>query len=222
MVKKILFLVTGMVFVFHFTWTALYNLPLNPVKLKYSSVISGYIEPLFTQNWRLFAPDPVTEKNRIYVRLKLKEESGKIRKTGWIDLTTFMIEKNQKNRFTPYNRLVRIQRGAVTAMTRKNDIVYELKDKVKEKKLDEKKYKDIIQSDSDDLRVKLGKKMLNRYAQAYAKSLYPTATIEESQVLIKRISSVPYSKRNKSDYTPKETVTNLEWTPYQSDVAPIF
>ncbi|QKG83854.1 hypothetical protein GXN76_04755 [Kroppenstedtia pulmonis] len=222
MLRKILFIILGVVFVFHFIITSLYNLPINPLKIKYSPIINGYMDPIFTQNWRLFAPDPVTHGNQVYIRLKLKTGNKEPKVTGWIDLTSFMIKRNQENRFTPYNRLVRIQRGAVNAMVRRDEIINKLSEKIKEDDLDRNKYKNIIDNDLTRLQTKHAKKMVNRYSQAYVKNIYPASKIEATQVLIKEIEAVPYSKKQNSNYKPKEKVVTLDWVPYQNDIAPIF
>lgn len=68
----------------HLSATFFYNAPTNPVSQRYSSQIQWWMDPLFTQNWRLFAPNPISENVNVQARASLAPD-GHV--TGWIDLT---------------------------------------------------------------------------------------------------------------------------------------
>lgn len=68
----------------HLAATFLYNAPTNPVSARYTKQIHWWMDPLFTQNWRLFAPNPISENVRIEARASLRPDG---RASGWIDLT---------------------------------------------------------------------------------------------------------------------------------------
>ncbi len=68
----------------HLAATFLYNAPTNPVSARYTKQIHWWMDPLFTQNWRLFAPDPISENVRIEARASLRPDG---RATGWVDLS---------------------------------------------------------------------------------------------------------------------------------------
>lgn len=54
-----------LVLMVHFAFTLAYAMPVNPVKLEYQKVLNRTIGTYFQQNWRLFAPDPLTETQSI-------------------------------------------------------------------------------------------------------------------------------------------------------------
>ena len=43
----------------HFGITALHVTPVNPLKVEHERLVSAWIGPVFEQNWKLFAPDPI-------------------------------------------------------------------------------------------------------------------------------------------------------------------
>lgn len=57
---------------------------------RYSAVvepINGYLNPYFTQNWRLFAPNPVAEDRHLRFQGAYRAEDGSVELTSWIDWT---------------------------------------------------------------------------------------------------------------------------------------
>ncbi|WP_375002465.1 DUF5819 family protein [Aeromicrobium sp. CTD01-1L150] len=47
---------------------------------------TGYLSPYFTQNWRLFAPNPVSSDRSVHVQAAYLED-GAVRTTDWVDWT---------------------------------------------------------------------------------------------------------------------------------------
>lgn len=68
----------------HLTATFLYNAPLNPVSQRYAKQVNWWMQPLFNQNWRLFAPNPLSENIEIDARASLVPDG---RATAWVDLS---------------------------------------------------------------------------------------------------------------------------------------
>ncbi len=78
--------------VFHFFMTGLYLLPLNPVKLAFGPHLSGYIDTLFSQNWHLFAPDPINTSHSLIGKCR----AGDV-ESDWLDVTHGTIERLKSN-----------------------------------------------------------------------------------------------------------------------------
>lgn len=97
----------------HFGMTFLYLSPNNPFRDKHWSKISAYISPYFSQNWYLFAPNPVNQHQNLQIRLKYKNHEGKTVQTKWREISKPMIQKLQKNRFTPDQRIYEFQSSAM-------------------------------------------------------------------------------------------------------------
>jgi Family of unknown function (DUF5819) len=68
----------------HLGATFLYNAPANPVAQKYAGPLRDWMTPLFTQNWQLFAPDPLSENIDVQARGSV---AGDGRVTAWRDLS---------------------------------------------------------------------------------------------------------------------------------------
>ena len=76
--------VTAVVIAVHLTATFLYNAPSNPVSQRYASRLNTWMNPLFAQNWQLFAPNPISENVELRARASVAA-NGRI--TGWTDLS---------------------------------------------------------------------------------------------------------------------------------------
>jgi hypothetical protein len=68
----------------HLSATFFYNAPTNPVSQRYSKQIQWWMNPLFNQNWQLFAPNPISENVTVQARASLAPDGWV---TGWIDLS---------------------------------------------------------------------------------------------------------------------------------------
>ena len=62
----------------------LYNAPSNAVSKRYSAQISWWMDPLQSQNWQLFAPNPISENVEVDARASIGASAG----IGpWLDLS---------------------------------------------------------------------------------------------------------------------------------------
>lgn len=47
----------------------------------------SYLDPYFTQNWRLFAPNPVSQDRDLLFQGAYRDADGRVRETTWLDWT---------------------------------------------------------------------------------------------------------------------------------------
>ena len=87
----------------HTISTVLYNIPENPVAREYMPVVNWYMEPQFSQNWHLFAPEPATRMVKLWYRVKMKD-----RWQHWQDPMEPILEKHRQNRATYHAKLLYI------------------------------------------------------------------------------------------------------------------
>lgn len=75
----------------HMTMTFLHVAPVNPVKVEHETAISRWTEPLFDQNWKLFAPDPIAVDQGVLVRARLADGT----ETSYVDIVTpYLMDKH--------------------------------------------------------------------------------------------------------------------------------
>lgn len=220
MFKKIVGSLFCLLFVVHFALTIIYNSPSNPIQAKYNKQISSYMDPIFTQNWKLFAPTPVTTNHYYYAKAKLADPEGETRTTNWIDISKYMYEYNHKNRFTPYNSLLRIPRGAFGLMGESDEVIHKIAKKVQEGKLDEEKYEHIINRNSDH-NEEVALSILNRFAEAQLASRFQNDEIVELKVLLVETKPIPFSKNGEKGYVNEESYLEFDWTKAQK-VVPMY
>ncbi|MGG3843924.1 DUF5819 family protein, partial [Anoxybacillus kestanbolensis] len=91
-------------FLFHASMTLMYNFPINPFTVNHINFINSYINKLFTQNWRFFAPNPVNVDMNLVARGVYEDSKGRKKKTDWINITKTYSSKLQINRLD-VNRL---------------------------------------------------------------------------------------------------------------------
>lgn len=88
------------VLLFHYSLLFIYCMPENPIQYIFQSQINTYTDTFFSQNWRLFAPNPATTNNIISARATSTPEDQDGQYTSWVDLITPLISAVQANRFT--------------------------------------------------------------------------------------------------------------------------
>src|SRR5690349_21278563 len=95
--------------------TILYLMPPNPLKAMVLPVVERIENPLFAQNWHLFAPTPISMNYVIEVRCRTAglRDAVTRRVTVWQDITTPLLRQFHQNRLTPYGQLLRVQQSAV-------------------------------------------------------------------------------------------------------------
>ena len=105
----------GLGMVFHFGLVLLSLLPLNPLSYGVHGLIASYIHPVFTQNWGLFAPNPVSADSAAYARGYYHDGAREIT-TPWFDFTDPLLERVRNSRITPLNLPVTVLSKAMTSV----------------------------------------------------------------------------------------------------------
>ncbi len=106
------------VLVCHVTLTAAYCLPYNPMSATLSPILQPTIGRFFMQNWRLFAPDPVSSNYDVLVHCLDGDQAaralrGELPTGDWQNLSQPMWTAFHRNRFGAYDRLSRPLNNAV-------------------------------------------------------------------------------------------------------------
>ncbi|MCH5585162.1 DUF5819 family protein [Shimazuella sp. AN120528] len=118
MSRKILVFTTSailsIVLLIHFSFTFLYLSPANPFKSKHWDMIIGYMNPLFTQNWKLFAPNPASQQENLDIRVQYVDNQGATRETDWKSITLPVIKELQSNRFSTNARFSEFQSSLIS------------------------------------------------------------------------------------------------------------
>jgi hypothetical protein len=71
----------------HVLMVSLYVAPVNPISQRYSGQIDDWIDPLFDQNWQLFAPQPQSANWQISARTMSTGPDGRPQVSSWFDLS---------------------------------------------------------------------------------------------------------------------------------------
>ena len=113
--KAVIFVAVGAVFAVHVGCTALYLLPANPLTATWDEPVRRYMEPLFSQRWLLFAPEPATNSLKVWSRYQCDGTW-----TRWRDAAAPLMEEHQRNRLSPAGKLLYISNGLARDLSTTN------------------------------------------------------------------------------------------------------
>jgi Family of unknown function (DUF5819) len=201
---------------FHFSMTALYNTPFNPIKEKYGKEIDSYMVPYFGQDWHLFAPNPVDTDSGVLVRAKKKGPDGSIVVTKWSDVTSPNFKKLYAERFWP-SRATRVASGVHQQLESWQDPELEkLRSKKKDRsngsgsKAQERKDSDPPLSPAEEEARDQAIRFTQAFASAEAVKLWGK-DVEYVQVRIARNEFPRFSQRYAREAKGKVSYYDLAW-----------
>ena len=99
--NKLIFVGMASLVSIHFLITGLYLLPINPISSSLNGIIHSYVDPLFDQNWRLFAPNPSTVSRKLLIRCQKRDLSW----SSWYDPIASHQQKNFENRMSYHGKI---------------------------------------------------------------------------------------------------------------------
>lgn len=127
----VLALITALVVHYAIIWV--YLTPDNPLKLSVWKQVSGYVHPIFAQNWQLFAPNPISQDELVHVKVRWREEgTQKVWETAWIDLTTPIFNGIHRTRIGPYSKLARPHTGVKESLAFTDDVAQAMRERGRE------------------------------------------------------------------------------------------
>lgn len=192
--------------VIHFLILTLHAGPINPVYAKYRVPIEQYVNPLLTQHWNLFAPDPVEETQNILVQYRTSTNET----SDWYNISKPLLEANQSNIISPYNKTARIPSSLYFSIFNKNTLVSKMEDNTSEEEFDKA-------IDMDKIKESRSKQvdLLYRFANSNIPLITNTdEEVEEVKVKIMNVNAIPFSERNNTDYEPTIEEIEFEWREY--------
>jgi hypothetical protein len=197
---------------FHFTMVVLYNARPNPIKLRHSRLIGGYIDPLFTQDWHLFSPNPINFDIILLVRARLRAAEGGVVETRWIDITTPLLDKLHRRRLSSLGSLAHIQ--TYTLLARSPSPAYR-----EFEQLLCRGDSPVAACDEDspalDVQRQMAERLMVRVASAHARRLFPADEIVAVQVRTVLSRFPRFSQRQRRDASPALSVVDSPWLPYE-------
>jgi hypothetical protein len=97
------------VFGLHFASTLLYLTPPNPIRIALHAPLERYMNPFFSQSWRLFAPEPGGTDAFVWVACRFHDSESPL-ESEWFDITTPLHEYRYARRLSPGLLLARAQK----------------------------------------------------------------------------------------------------------------
>jgi hypothetical protein len=191
----------------HFTLIILQVMPLNPLSLSLGNAVKSYTTPLFKQNWHLFAPNPISSNRLIYIKLRTKTKQ----ESGWIDITTPLIQAKFTHYVTPMNKISHIPSKIFSQMYQSNERSVKLKLKSRNQ---EKSRVHMAIDQVQDMKGERTKELIYRFAFAAATKILPPQQIDAINIRLVNEKAVPYAERNNPHASTERKYHELGWRPY--------
>lgn len=194
--------VTAVVLVWHFTATFLSVAPVNPLTLRLNRLVDGYTRPFFVQNWKLFAPNPLTADRGILVRARLRTLRRPDRMTAFVDATTPQLDRLHANRFFA-SRRARVHLGALSALNIGDGPALQLPRKAPRGQ---------ETTGQDNLRRR-AVTVLQAEASTVASAEWGSA-VRQVQIRVVSHDLPPFSQRKAAHWGARAKYQDLPWMPY--------
>lgn len=196
----------------HFALTLLYLMPANPVGLRVRPAVSAYMDPFFTQNWALFAPDPIVDTRELLVSCRIRDGHGGATDTAWANITSPLRDKRAEYRVGPANAIERAQMGPLHLVLAPGDPLIErlARDKGKE-------FAALIADYEQERKrtAERGHRLLRRVASAACDRLYGDGAATEVAMRMLVTESPPFSRRAEPLSSSATRYVDFPWGPYE-------
>jgi len=91
----------------HFTIIAFHHLPNNPIKHQYKFEIENYVNPFFSQEWKLFSPNPANSNMSLYYKFTFYKDSLVVKNSNWLDVSGPIIRHRGDKFWSPGQRVLK-------------------------------------------------------------------------------------------------------------------
>jgi len=200
----------------HFGLLAIYLMPYNPVKVHLNELSTRYVDPIFTQRWELFAPEPIIGSKVFLVSCRIPDESGEMHETQWIDVTTRLYDMHYRSRISSADRLARAQLAGMYTMSSLHDPLIEHLEKIDPG--DDEAAKGVVETirAAKDANVRRGLRMLTRMASVECDRVHGAGVSRQVRVQMLDVAPPAFSKRDEPNEKGPMKRVDYEWQPYES------
>lgn len=178
-----LFLLLCLTLAFHFLMVLFFNSPENELSKPYKTLNKAYMEPIFFQDFKLFAPDPVTSNQTLYIRGTYRDRHKNGLHTEWINITAPIASSIQENRFSSQQYIKTTVTHAVGTMVRAYFT-------------DKKDFLKRYRYTGDVRKLPYSMVVLNRLGSGELQKKYPDLQFESMDMKIEVERFPPYAKRH--------------------------
>jgi hypothetical protein len=189
------------------------NLPENAIAIDLRHHVKSYVQPLFTQNWNLFAPTPVSSDVTVVARVKECTAPGACKLSPWFSISTPLLESVRRNRFSPLGVIQIMLDNA--ALEYHNAIL-----KAPEAHVPGSHWKKLVPLLPYSVN-EIASEVMLRTSAASIRSRLPDASFSEIQIALYVYEFPRFSHRAEPDRPERDgALLTLQWKPYPADIAP--
>jgi hypothetical protein len=202
----------------HCAMTLVYLMPLNPIVLRVAPLVERYMVPWFTQDWHLFAPDPINETRTLQISCRLQQVNGMTVETTWADVSTPLWDAQTSQRFSAAASLSRLQAQTVQFYLDRSEILAALDRHRMVENSAVNQLADAIRTAESGHRT-LATRVLARLGAVYCDRWYGAGQTAATRVRLARLRFPRFSQRQLPDTEGELRYYTFDWMPYER-VAP--
>lgn len=210
------------ILVTHFVATTIYVSPHNGLRLSLLPIVAPWIEPVFHQQWTLFAPDPLKSTDYLLVQCLIatgSEPDSPTTTTELVDVSAPLYHHHQGHRLGPTGYILRAQAYPLFLFAgKKSELVeYLLEDH------------DDSNAQVADLAAKVKAAGEASHTEALARiarigsvecaHMHPKQIVKKVRVVWKSDTAPPFSKRHRPASEGTAEYSDFDWQDY-AEVAP--
>jgi hypothetical protein len=190
------------------------NLPQNFVALELRQQVGAYMQPLFSQNWKFFAPTPVSDDITVVARVRRCAHPGQCHESSWYAVSTPLLDSVKRNRLSSLG-VIQIMLDNAAIEYRNSAIASDAAYVVSHGR--RQRLRAVL-----PYRVNpVSAEVLLRTCAAAIRLREPDIRFDDIQVALYIYEFPRFSRRDEPDRPERDaTLIPMEWRPYPNDIVP--
>jgi len=198
----------------HFCIHLLYLLPINPITLDIAPLVEDYMNPWFSQDWRLFGPDPITQTRTLLVACQLQPYHGLVVESAPVDESTPLWQAQARQRFSSAAWLARLHSNTIQLYLDQSDVRLQLE---RQRTVEESGLNQIIEEiqAEEALRHTLARRLLARLGAAHCDQRYGANRTIATHITLVTLPAPLFSQRHLPGVAGEAEAHSFGWMPYE-------
>ncbi|HEU4322074.1 MAG TPA: DUF5819 family protein [Roseiflexaceae bacterium] len=203
----------------HFGITIGYLMPVNPITLQTAGAVDRYMNPLFAQDWHLFAPNPINDTRTLLISCRLRHADGSVEETAPADVSTPLWQAMARHRTSSAVWLSRLQAQAIQLYLYRDELLTRLEEHPEAQNPALSDLTASLRADQGR-RQALATRLMARLGSAYCNRWYGQNQTVAIRVQLNILRFPRFSERHLPDTAGELRPYLFDWMPYEP-VAPL-
>ena len=202
-----LFVTCLVLFVIHFTFVEVTNLPLNPLQVEFAPAMDPWLHPLFQQNWNFFAPQPVDRDVTVLARTRACATSQpRCLPSSWSNISSPLIDAVRRDRVGSLSLIELMLANAANEFSNRASAASQRMHRA-------------VLGQVDDAVDPLDAVIILRTSAAALKAESPRQRFAGLQFALHVYQFPRFSRRDEPNHPQSGKLVTTNWVPFPNDIA---